>query len=68
MSATTKASIPDPEESAGQLYDHYCAAVGGKAYDGRPLPAWKEFRADVTKKKQSDAWVEVAKLAESIYG
>ncbi len=48
------------EEFAGLLYETYCQAVGGKAFNGDTLPRWEEFRADPTKQKQSDAWVEVA--------
>jgi len=51
------------EDFAGQLYERYCQAVGGKAYDGKPLPLWKEFRGDPTKRVQSDAWVRVAEAA-----
>ncbi len=55
--------MPEIEEIAGRLYERYCAAVGGKAFNNDPLPDWKTFRADVTKKKQSDAWIDVAKAA-----
>lgn len=58
--------MPDMEKIAGQLYETYCQAVGGKAFNNEPLPAWKEFRADPAKKKQSDAWVEVAIKAVEI--
>ena len=44
------------------LYDTYIEAVGGTAYDGRPLPPGKEFMEDPTKKKQADAWRAVAKV------
>lgn len=47
-------------ELAIELYDVYCAAVGGKAYDGRPLPCGKEFMNDPSKQKQADAWRAVA--------
>lgn len=50
----------DPEELAGRLYETYCEAVGGKAFNGDALPSWDEFRADESKKTQSDAWVLVA--------
>jgi hypothetical protein len=50
----------DREEIAGLLYEKYCSDVGGKAYNGDPLPCWKEFRADPNKQVQSDAWVGVA--------
>ena len=56
----------DPEETeayAGRIYTAYCAAVGGKAFNGDPLPDWPTFRADQAKKRQSDAWVEAAKVA-----
>ena len=44
------------------LYETYCAAVGGKAFNGDPLPAWDEFVADEKKKLQSDAWLKVAEV------
>lgn len=44
------------------LYDKYIAAVGGTAFDGKPLPPGKEFMKDPTKQKQADAWREVAKV------
>ncbi len=47
----------DSETVAEQLYETYCAAVGGTAFNGYPLPKWAEFRADPSKQKQSDAWV-----------
>jgi len=48
------------EHLAGRLYEAYCRSVGGQAFNGDPLPTWAAFRADGTKKKQSDAWVAVA--------
>ena len=54
------------EELAGELYEHYCLAVGGKAFNGDNLPHWPEFREDVSKKKQSDAWVKVAQVAKDL--
>jgi len=51
------------EELAGELYMTYCKEVGGFAYNGDPLPDWATFRADESKKKQSDAWVSVAGVA-----
>lgn len=47
-------------DKAIELYDVYTAAVGGKAYDGRPLPSGAEFMSDPTKQKQADAWRAVA--------
>lgn len=55
--------MPDIEYLAGKLYETYCAAVGGIAFNGDPLPDWKAFRADPAKQKQSDAWVKVAESA-----
>lgn len=48
------------EQAAGKLYETYCTSVGGKAFNGIALPSWETFRADPSKKKQSDAWVDVA--------
>lgn len=51
------------EQIAGCLYDAYCGNVGGKAFNGDPLPKWEAFRTDPAKKVQSDAWVHVATMA-----
>lgn len=53
------------EQIAGQLYDVYCAAVGGKAFNGDPLPAWAEFSKDPAKKKQADAWRTAARVNDA---
>jgi hypothetical protein len=58
----------DMEKFAGRLYERYCQAVGGKAYDGKPLPSWKEFRGDEVKRTQIDAWIEVAEAAFQVVG
>lgn len=55
------------ETVARYLYDIYCEAVGGKAWDGRPLPSSSEFFTDASKAKQADAWREVAKHAKAIF-
>jgi len=55
--------MPNFEKIAGELYDEYCAQVGGKAFNGDPLPKWEDFRADQNKRKQSDAWIAVARRA-----
>jgi uncharacterized protein YfdQ (DUF2303 family) len=47
----------DIEDTADAEYSAYCAAVGGKAFNGDVLPNWAEFRADPNKKTQSDAWI-----------
>ena len=48
---------------AKAMYDEYCDKVGGKAYDGRPLPTAKEFFADDTKAKQARGWMAAASKA-----
>ena len=53
---------------AGRLYECYCEAVGGKAFNGDVLPTWAEFTADVNKEKQAKAWVAVANLAAMLFG
>ena len=45
------------------LYDEYCAQVGGKAYDGRPLPTAKEFFNDDAKAKQARGGMAAASKA-----
>jgi hypothetical protein len=52
--------VNEIELLAGRLYNAYCAAVGGVAYDGKPLPAWSEFGRDPAKQKQADGWRRVA--------
>lgn len=49
--------------NAGLLYDAYCKAVGGVAFNGDPLPDWDTFRADPAKQKQVDAWLAVGRTA-----
>jgi hypothetical protein len=56
------------ESRAELLYNEYCMCVGGKSFDGKPLPSWEEFRADPTKQKQSDAWYMVALRAGAMLG
>lgn len=54
----------DPvEDLAGRMYDRYCVAVGGVAFNGDPLPAWKEFGNDEKKEKQANGWREAAREA-----
>lgn len=52
------------EALAPALYSAYCAAVGGVAFNGDPLPDWQTFRADPAKLKQSEAWMAAAAVAE----
>ena len=49
--------------NAGLLYDTYCKAVGGVAFNGDPLPDWDTFRADPGKRKQVEAWLAVGRTA-----
>lgn len=51
------------KEKAVELYEVYCAAVGGVNYAGQPLPSGAEFFADEGKKKQAEAWMAVARAA-----
>lgn len=51
---------------AAQLYSVYCSAVGGKAFNGDPLPTWDEFSVDPAKRKQYDAWMAVGTEVRSI--
>jgi len=45
------------------MYDKYCEEVGGKAFNGDPLPGSEEFFADQNKTKQANAWIATAKTA-----
>jgi hypothetical protein len=55
--------IDEAEALAARLYTIYCRCVGGKAYDGKPLPPWSEFGKDTKKFAQSNAWRAVAREA-----
>jgi len=57
----------ETEKVAGELYEAYCKAVGGKAFNGDPLPSWEDFRKDTSKRTQSDGWIIVAETARSAY-
>ena len=48
---------------AGELYTTYCHEVGGKAFNGDPLPSWDEFSKDPKKQKQVEGWGGVASKA-----
>ncbi len=48
---------------AEELYTAYCEAVGGVAFNGDPLPKWKEFSEDPAKTKQYIAWLAAADRA-----
>jgi len=45
------------------MYDEYCAAVGGVAFNGDPLPGSEEFFSDPAKVKQRDGWDAAAVVA-----
>lgn len=51
------------EEEARLFYDDYCAAVGGKAHNGDPLPPAEEFFEDPKKQKQANAYRTAAGLS-----
>ena len=51
------------EELAHLMYDEYCKAVGGKAFNGDVLPHSEEFFIDDTKTRQADAWRAAASAA-----
>lgn len=46
----------DSDILAKKVYDTYCKAVGGKAFNGDPLPHSSEFFNDPTKERQANAW------------
>jgi hypothetical protein len=55
---------------AQKLYETYCAAVGGKAPNGDPLPPWEElasdeFASDEKKRLQSGAWLALEQQVEN---
>jgi hypothetical protein len=51
---------------AQELYETYCLAVGGLAFNGDPLPNWADFSSDPNKQKQSNAWLAAADRALSL--
>jgi len=51
------------EQIAEVMYTTYCASVGGKAFNGDPLPSWVEFGKDEKKKAQRNAWIASADAA-----
>lgn len=56
----------DEENFAKELYAAYCAAVGGVAFNGEPLPDADTFFADPKKQKQVEGWMAVAQRALEI--
>lgn len=51
---------------AKELYTRYCESVGGKDFNGDPLPSADEFFGDESKSKQVNAWLAVANRAKGI--
>ena len=51
------------DQLAAMLYTQYCEKVGGKAFNGDPLPSWTLFEADPAKQVQVNAWKFIAKAA-----
>jgi hypothetical protein len=45
---------------ACRMYTDYCKAVGGKAFNGDPLPSWNEFVNDSAKQVQAAGWIAAA--------
>lgn len=55
-------------DHAKLLYETYCSAVGGVAFNGDPLPNWEEFSADPAKEKQVVGWLAAARTSlDSLY-
>ena len=50
----------DHEQLAITAWDTYARAVGGKAFNGDPLPTWEEMAADPKKMVQTEAWRRTA--------
>lgn len=50
----------DKEALATLAWDTYSAAVGGKAFNGAPLPTWEAMCADPSKARIVSAWRKVA--------
>ena len=45
---------------AEAAYTAYCLSVGGRAFNGDPLPDWKTFSTDPSKSVQAKAWIDAA--------
>lgn len=54
--------VPSIHDLAGEAYAAYCEAVGGVAFNGDPLPNWREFCGDPKKEKQKLGWLRVGGL------
>lgn len=56
----------NPDILAHKIYDDYCEAVGGKTFNGDPLPKSDEFFNDPAKQKQADAWRSACKEPQAM--
>ena len=56
----TEKNMEMQEKLARAMYDVYCTAVGGKAWNGEPLPGSAEFFTDAGKQVQADGWRRAA--------
>lgn len=54
--AEAEGKVVESDVIAGELYEIYCAAVGGVAFNGDKLPGWVEFIRDPSKSLQSGGW------------
>jgi hypothetical protein len=55
-------------ERAGQTaYDAYCREVGGRAFNGDPLPTWQEQR-ERDDQKIPNAWCAAAQAVLTVFG
>lgn len=59
--------ISKKERLAMAMYDDYCEAVGGKAFNGDALPKSAEFFNDPSKQKQAKAWIVAAETAVKFF-
>lgn len=53
----------DLDALAGLFYTSWWKEVGGTLSGGDDIPTWETFRNDPKKSTQSNAWIEVARLA-----
>ena len=59
---SAKETAENNDKKAGEMYEYYCACVGGKAFNGSDLPSWQSFSSDPSKKVQADAWRNLAQV------
>lgn len=62
VSAVDLLVLSDTDHTLGQAaWDAYSQSVGGKAYNGDPLPSWGVMREDPRKQHLVKAWVAAAR-------